>query len=109
MFIADQDIGGARVRRTFTFRGEQLKPQTHLTADQVLSMSVPNRNALVEGGWLEVYPRRAAAEKPKPQTPEERFVFRASKDSKMFNVFAGRKLNSKPLTRRRERCPLREL
>jgi hypothetical protein len=55
-----QDIGSARVRRTFTLRGKILKPNRRLSADEVLAIPIANRRALVDAGYLEIYPRRSA-------------------------------------------------
>jgi hypothetical protein len=59
--IADQDIAGARVRRAFTYRGEDFKPGRRLSADEVLALPVTNRRALIAGGFLKLFPRRGAA------------------------------------------------
>jgi hypothetical protein len=53
--IRDRDIAGGLVYRPFRHRGEWLKRNTRLDADQVLS--IPNRCALVETGYLVIYSR----------------------------------------------------
>jgi hypothetical protein len=55
-----QDIGSARVLQAFTLKGKYLKPNRRLSADEVLAISIANRRALVEAGYLEIYPRRSA-------------------------------------------------
>jgi hypothetical protein len=70
--IADQDIGGARVRRVFTMKGKLVRANTRLSSDQVLSIPIANRRALIESGYLEVYPRSS----PRKRANEERFIIR---------------------------------
>jgi hypothetical protein len=89
--MKDQDIGGARVRRTFTSGARQLKAGEQLTRDEVLKMNLPNRRALSDSGYLELYPRAPTAE------PGERFVVGVGKDK--CNVIEGRVLNDDPLTK----------
>jgi hypothetical protein len=93
MQIADADIGGARVRMSFTMKGAMLAKNRHLTADEVLAIPIANRRALADSGYLEVYPKRSAA---KP-VHEARFVIRTGADK--FDVIAGYKVNSEPLSR----------
>ena len=93
MDIADSDIGGARVRRTFTRRGAQVLPNTNLTADEVLSIPIANRRAFVDAGYLEIYPKSA----PAKRANEARFVIKVGPDE--FDVIVGHKLNDKPLAR----------
>lgn len=95
MQIADADIGGARVRRVFSMRGEQVHANRHLSVDEVLAIPIANRRALVDAGFLEVYPKRAQAKRAN----EARFVIRTSKDREEFDVITGYKVNDKPLTR----------
>jgi hypothetical protein len=54
--FADADIGGARVCREFTYRRETFKPSRRLSPDEVLAISARNRQALVDGGFLEIIP-----------------------------------------------------
>jgi hypothetical protein len=56
--IADKDIGGAYVLKPFDLRGERLIPPQHLAADQVLSIPIANRRALIEAGYIEIHPQR---------------------------------------------------
>src|SRR2546425_941776 len=87
--IADRNIGGALIRRTFTRNGEQLKAGQQLTAEEVLSIALPNRQALVDSNFMELYPKSPMA--------GERFII--SIGNKQFNVIEGRVLNDEPLTR----------
>lgn len=95
--IADKDIGGARVRRTFTRNGEQMKMGQHLTSEEVIAIAVANRRALVDSNFLEVYPKSIAG---------ERFIVAVGKDQ--FNVIEGRLLNDKPLNRKEAELLMRE-
>ena len=92
MQIADTDIGGARVRRVFSMRGEQVQANRHLSVDEVLAIPIANRRALVDAGFLEVYPKRS----PAKHVNEARFVIRTGDK---FDVIAGHKLNTEPLSR----------
>jgi hypothetical protein len=88
--IADQDVGGARVRRTFTSNGRQMKAGDYLTADEFLKMPIANRRALSDAHFVEVF--------PKPMdVGSERFIAGAGGDK--FNVIEGRVINDKPLSR----------
>lgn len=89
--IADRDIGGARVRRTFTRNGVQLKMGDQLTAEEVLAIRLPNRRALTDSNFIEVYPKA-------PSAPGERFM--VSVGNNEYNVIEGRTINDKPLTRK---------
>jgi hypothetical protein len=55
-----QDIGSARVLQAFTLKGEYLSPNRRLSADEVLAIPIANRRALIDAGYLEIYPRRSA-------------------------------------------------
>ena len=92
MQIADADIGGARVRRVFSMRGEHLQANRHLSADEVLAIPISNRRALIDAGFLEVYPKRS----PVKHVNEARFVIRTGDK---FDVIVGHKLNTEPLSR----------
>lgn len=100
MEISEQDIGGGRVRRTFTSGVDAeggpnyLRPGSHLTGDEVRAIQRPNRRALVDAGYLEVYPRSNSSIEG---LPTERFIVAAGKNS--FDVIEGCKLNDTPLSR----------
>jgi hypothetical protein len=51
--IADEDIGGGRVR--MLFQGGKYRAGMQLTADEVLGMK--NKAALIEQGYIEIYPK----------------------------------------------------
>lgn len=83
--ILDKDIGGARVRRAFT----GYKAGDHMTTDQVLAIRLPNRRALIDSNFIEVYPKAMGME------GEERFIIRVANNQ--FNVVEGRVLNDTPI------------
>lgn len=94
--IADADIGGAYVARTFTSKGRQLKRGDHLGADEVLSIPIANRRALADAGYINIYPKRAATVQPR-SGKDERFVIMTGKNE--FGVIEGRKINDRPLSK----------
>lgn len=97
--IAEKDIGGARVARTFTMNGRFTKRGDQLTAEEVLSINLPNRRALIDSNFIEVYPKA-------PTAGGERFIVGIGKNQ--FNVIEGRLLNAEPLTREAAEKLLRE-
>jgi hypothetical protein len=98
MEIADQDIGGARIRMTFTRGNMRMKPGEHMTADEVRSIPLSNRRALTSAGYIEVYPARTeVVQKAAYTKPMDRFVVQVKKDH--FNVIEGYRLNDQPLDR----------
>jgi len=94
MYIAGADIGGARVRRVFTARGQVIKAGKHLSADEVLAMPLANRRALIDAGHLEVYPKSSPAAKSEPET---RHIIKVGDGQ--YDVIAGNKVNPKPVSR----------
>ena len=89
--IADADIGGARVRRTFVNGDRQMKMGDELTAEEVIAINLPNRRALADSNFIEIYPRSAG------MAAGEKFIVGLGKDK--YNVIEGRIVNSEPLTR----------
>jgi hypothetical protein len=57
---ADADISSARVLRAFTYRQEIFNPSRQLSPDEVLAIPIQNRQALVNGGFLEIIPKGPA-------------------------------------------------
>lgn len=92
MRIADQDLGGGRVRHVFTMGGKSLKAGVELTRDEVLSIREANRNALMDAGYLEVWPAPKAVVADMPR----HIVHRGGG---AYDIIAGVKLNSEPLTK----------
>jgi hypothetical protein len=91
--ILDKDIGGARVRRTFTSGSKQLKAGENLSRDDVLKMNLPNRRALADSGYLELYPRAPQVE------GIERIIVGTGTGKDRYNVIEGRVINDVPLSR----------
>lgn len=52
--------GGAYVRRRFTFGGEELRAGATLSADQLRSIPIANRRALISTGKIEIWPQAPA-------------------------------------------------
>lgn len=89
--MKDADIGGARVRRTFTRGEQQLKMGDMLTAEEVLAIPIANRRALTDSNFIELYPKA-------PGSGGDRMMVGVGKDE--FNVIEGRVLNDEPLSRK---------
>jgi len=94
MYIADADIGGARVRRVFTARGNVMKAGKHLSSDEVLAIPLANRRALQDSGYIEVYPKSSP---PGKREPETRHIIKVGDGQ--YDVIAGHKINPKPVSR----------
>jgi hypothetical protein len=63
MWFTPTPIGGARVLRRCTVRGYVLEPGRWLAADEVTNIEPCNLRALVDNGFLKLYPWSAAGEK----------------------------------------------
>lgn len=96
MLLRAERIGGAFVRRGFTRGGEYLKTGTPLSRAEVLAFPPQNRQSLVDGGYLEVYPPGSPVLEAMPAQPD-RFV--VSRGFGNFDVYEGRKLNTAPMTK----------
>jgi hypothetical protein len=94
MRIAEQDIGGGRVRHAFTMGSNHLKAGYELSSDMVRSIPSANRNALIDAGMLEVFPRPQGQFDTAP-LPLHAFHIGGGR----FDLIAGRKVNSEPVTR----------
>lgn len=91
MDIAEQDIGGARVRRRFSRGKEALLAGRILSADEVRAIPVANRRALIEAGFIEVYPQGPVT------TVGERHLVHLGRGQ--YDVIQGVRLNDKPLSK----------
>lgn len=89
--MADKDIGGARVRRTFTFNGKQMKMNDQMTAEDVLSIRIPNRRALTDSNFIELFPKS-------PTVAGERFMVGLGGDK--YNIIEGRVVNDTPISKK---------
>ncbi|HVM96147.1 MAG TPA: hypothetical protein VMT89_07145 [Candidatus Acidoferrales bacterium] len=92
--MADNEIGGAIVRRTFRSGGRQLFTGARLTAQEVLSFPKANRNALAEKRYIDLIPK---ADQTSVAAKGERFVINAGFGK--FYVIEGKKLNDEPIDR----------
>lgn len=98
MEIAEQDIGGARIRMGFSRGNVRMKAGDHLTADEVRSIPLANRRALASAGYIEVYPiRTEVVRREEPSKPLHNYMVQVKKDQ--FDVIRGYKLNEQPLSR----------
>lgn len=101
MMIADQDIGGARVRRVFTRVGKPVKGGDMLTGDEVRAIPIANRRALIDAGYIEVWPKSSDAATTaelvtlKAKIAERHIVHRGQGK---YDVFAA-KINDEPLSK----------
>jgi hypothetical protein len=87
------DVGGAVVVRRFTLNGEPCERNKRLTRDEVLSIPVRNREALVSSGIIREFPLSLiGAASP---LPSERFVVR--RPDLRFDVVQGFRVNDEPL------------
>lgn len=93
LLIADQDIGGARVRRIFTMAGRVMRAGDELTGDEVRALPVANRRALMEAQYIEVWPRPREAD----TSAMQRFI--VHRPPGKFDVVAGARINEHPLSR----------
>lgn len=76
--------------RPFLFNGEKLPVGHNLTAAQIKSIPLANRQALINQGQLDLYPIGAAA-----PGETERFLIIAGPGK--FHVVEGRRLTAEPI------------
>src|SRR6185437_14352844 len=91
--IADADIGGAKVRRTFTIGARRVFAGDRLTAEELLALPLANRRALTDSNYIDVWPK---APNGSPANAERHIV---SNGFGKFSVIVGHKLNEHPLTK----------
>lgn len=94
MIVRERDIGGATVRRIFRFGAEHVRVGQDLTREQVLAIPHNNRQALIDGGMIAIYPPQ-----PGGDLGELHVV---SKGFGKYDVFEGRKVNDEPLQSKEE-------
>lgn len=87
---AQDDIGGAVVRRPFLYGEQQLKAGDVLTEEQVRHMPRNNRNALRDGNFISIYPKRAGR-------AGQAFVIHRGQGK--YDVIEGVKINDEPLSK----------
>jgi hypothetical protein len=91
MDIAEQDIGGARVRRRFSRGTEALLAGHMLTGEEVRGIPVANRRALIDAGFIEVFPHGFG------EDAGEKHIVHLGRGQ--YDVIQGHKLNDAPLTK----------
>ncbi len=99
MLRANEQIGGAIVRRAF-FRGtESVKAGTILTPDEVAAMPISNRRVLASAGVIDLFPAI-------PDDAPGHDLFLMHVGHGRFDVIEGRRLNAEPLTKDEARALL---
>lgn len=96
MQISEADIGGARVRRAFRRGDDTLRGGHMLSAAEVVAIAPANRRALIEAGFLEVYPRGPVESLGVGSDAEQHIVHLGGGK---YDVIKGVKLNEAPLTK----------
>jgi len=87
--LAPERIGGARVKHGFKFGERNVNSGDFLTRKEVRSIPIRNRNALIDAGFIQVFPLESSG--------GDRFVVPAGKG--LFHVVEGKRLTSEPLSR----------
>lgn len=85
-------IGGALVRRRFNMGGRDVRPGETLSRDQIMSMPGPNRSALIDSGFLDVFPEATSGIATMPCHVVHRGMGK-------YDVIWGRVLNEQPLSK----------
>lgn len=88
--LHDDEIGGAYVRRPFTRGEDHLYGGQLLSGDEVRAIRQANRKALIDAGFIEVFPRG-----PVEMAGDRAMVHIGAG---RYDVFAG-KVNTEPLTK----------
>lgn len=94
--MADHEIGGAVVRRTFSRNGKYLKNGDKLTGDEVRSIPAANLTALIDSHYIELFPLPTAGIFAPTPLPGDRFM--VHRGGGLFDVIEGRRLNDEPLS-----------
>ena len=89
--LRDSQIGGGVVTRPFHFHGEKLPVGRNLTAEQIRSIPIANRQSLINQGHIDLYPISA----PAANGETERFLIIAGPGK--FHVVEGRRLTAEPI------------
>jgi hypothetical protein len=95
--LADDMIGGGFVRRPggYSSRGKTISNGTHLSREEILAMPRATRQAMLNIGYIEVYPKAGDVER-----------FLVPRGEGAYDVVEGRKVNSEPLTNKQARAML---
>jgi hypothetical protein len=91
--LKKDDIGGGVVRTAFRMGGTYMMVGTKLSADEVMSINPPNRMALIDKGYIAVWPKSGDV----PVIKGKRYAIHIGGGG--YDVIEGRKLNNKPLSR----------
>ena len=91
--LRPDEIGGGVVRRAFRSGTTYLRRGKPLTGDEVRRFTPSSRNALIDNGFLAVWPKGSDQVEAAP--PAERFM--VHKGRQMYDVIEGRRLSDKPL------------
>jgi hypothetical protein len=92
-----EEIGGAKVRRTFTMGARRTKAGELLELGDLARMPVANRNALIEKGFIDVWPKGVGGGGVVASEPAERFVVPLGFGR--YDVVQGMQLNDRTLDR----------
>lgn len=92
--IAQNDIGGAIVRRPFMFHDRQMKVNDLLSEMEVRSIPRNNRNSLRDNNFIQIYPKQAVNVAP-PADGLTRMLVHRGKG--LYDVFDAVKINDKPV------------
>lgn len=93
--LEPDDIGGARVRRTFTRGAQIMRRGDTLNAEDICSMGANNRRALINAGYIEVWPK-SPIQSIGSGSGSRHIVYLCRGQ---YDVIEGRKLNEKPLSK----------
>jgi hypothetical protein len=91
--MRQDEIGGGIVRRTFRMGTNYVPANTRLTPEQVFSIRPANRQALIDKGFIVVWPKGGDA----PAIAGKKFA--VHRGAGLYDVYEGRKLNDEPLSR----------
>lgn len=90
------DFGGGQVRRAFRSGTRYRRVGEVLSVDELKSMPLNNRRALISKGYIATWPA-AALQMTAEDSPLQRFM--VHRGFAMYDIVEGRQLNREPLTR----------
>lgn len=93
MFIKLNDLGGAKVMRTFRMGTKQIRAGTMLTETQLANMTRANLRALIESGFLAPWPKGGVIQ------AQALARFARHRGFGEWDVIEGRLLNTDPMPR----------
>ena len=97
--IREDNIGGAFVKCTFRRGTQFLRAGQHMTAQEVMSINHANRAALVDKGFIAVYPAapKGAGHAVEETIRTERHPVHVGRG--LYDVIEGRKLTVDPVSK----------